>query len=257
MAKAVRKSKTCAQWAAEIRAAHTKTVAAILKLGLTLTAAKKALPHGAFLKMIKSDLPFTATVAQRLMKIATDPKLVDAARAQLLPPAWGTLYELTKLPKETFEQAASSGAIHPKMTRDDVRTINVKTTDITQPSGRTVNVTRSTDSGGSHAVSIFKVTREPMTIVSPRNVTKGDPSRPPLSIVAETKPQSQQAEALDLSVYSDGEVIVSRLEKLVAELKVSVERGDAFFGPSFELRIRTAADQLLSLVSKRRIAAVN
>jgi len=32
MAKAVRKSKTRAQWAAEIRAAHTKSVGAILKL---------------------------------------------------------------------------------------------------------------------------------------------------------------------------------------------------------------------------------
>ena len=123
MAKAIRKSKTRAQWAAEIRAAHTKSVAAILKLGLTLTAAKKALPHGEWLAMIKNDLPFTASVAQRLMKIAADPKLANAARAQLLPPAWGTLYELSKLPSEIFAKAAATGAIHPKMTRDDVRRV--------------------------------------------------------------------------------------------------------------------------------------
>ena len=103
MAKAV--SKTRAHWAAEIRAAHTKSVAAILKLGLTLTAAKQALPHGEWLAMVKTDLPFTATVAQRLMKIAADPKLANAARAQLLPPAWSALYELTKLPEETFAKA--------------------------------------------------------------------------------------------------------------------------------------------------------
>jgi hypothetical protein len=246
MAKAVCKSKTRAQWAAEIRAAHTKSVAAILKLGLTLTAAKKALPHGEFLKMIKSDLPFTATVAQRLMKIATDPKLVDAARAQLLPPAWGTLYELAKLPKGAFEQAASSGAIHPKMTRDDAKAFNLKTVDVTQPS-RTAMFKVTYEDVKIVAPVYVKRTEPVTTIVSPRYVTKDDPSRPSLSIVDESKPQLQQAEAPDL---------VSRLEKLVAELEISVE-DDAFFSSSFELRIRTAADRLLSLVSKRRIAAVN
>ena len=111
--------KTRAQWAAEIRDAHTKTVAAILKLGLTLTAAKKALPHGEFLKMIKSDLPFTASTAQKLMKISADPKLANAARARLLPPAWGTLCKLTKLPQATFEEALKTGTINSGMTRDD------------------------------------------------------------------------------------------------------------------------------------------
>jgi len=52
------------------------------------------------------------------MKIAADPKIANAARAQLLPPAWGALYELTKLPVETFEQAVTSCAIHPGMTRE-------------------------------------------------------------------------------------------------------------------------------------------
>jgi hypothetical protein len=101
MSKIVRNLSTRAQWAARIRAEHRETVGAVLKLGHTLSAAKQALPHGEFLKMIKHDLPFKAATAQRLMKIAADPKIANAAHAQLLPASWCTLYELTKLPKET------------------------------------------------------------------------------------------------------------------------------------------------------------
>jgi hypothetical protein len=122
------KPKTRAQWAAEIRAVHTQTVETILKLGLMLSAAKKALAHGEFLKMIEHDLPFTASVAQRLMKIAADPKIANAARAQLLPSSWTVLYEVSKLPAETFDIATALGKINPKMTRDDVKTIKADVT---------------------------------------------------------------------------------------------------------------------------------
>jgi hypothetical protein len=97
------------------------------------------LDYGEFLKMIEHDLPFTASTAQRLMKIAADPRMTNAARAQLLPSAWGTLYELTKLPTETFEQAAASGAIHPEMTRKDAsRLVNVSITHERRPPVRYV-----------------------------------------------------------------------------------------------------------------------
>jgi hypothetical protein len=116
--------KTRAEWVIEIRAAHTSTVEAILKLGLTLIAAKKDLDqHGEWLNMIAYDLPFTSSVAQRLMKIAADPKIANAARAQLLPASWTALYELAKLPAEMFDAAVALGKIDPKMTRDDVKAI--------------------------------------------------------------------------------------------------------------------------------------
>ena len=75
--------------------------------------------------MIEHDLPFTASTAQRLMKISADPRIANAARAQLLPPAWGTLYELTKVSTEAFEQAAASGVIHSEMTREDAKSLKV------------------------------------------------------------------------------------------------------------------------------------
>lgn len=74
--------KASAQFAMEIRAAHKQSIEAhkqsiegILKISHTLIRAKQTLPHGAFTKMIKRDLPFDASTAQRYLKIASDPRL--------------------------------------------------------------------------------------------------------------------------------------------------------------------------------------
>jgi hypothetical protein len=65
--------------------------------------------------MIKNDLPFAARTAQRLMKIAADPKIRKAAHGSLLPDSWRTVYELSKLPSAEFTQAAQAGSIHSKI----------------------------------------------------------------------------------------------------------------------------------------------
>ena len=123
-ARSIAAPKTRARWAAEICAVHKQTVEGYLKLGHTLIAAKKALPHGQFQAMISSDLPFDASTAQRLMKIARDPRLRKAAPGQLLPASWRVLYEITKLDDASFEQAIVSGTIHRNMTRTDARMIH-------------------------------------------------------------------------------------------------------------------------------------
>lgn len=73
-------------WADQITAAWRKGVGAIFETGRLIAEAKAALPHGAFLAMIGANLPFTASTAQRLMKIAADERLSKAAHVQLLPP---------------------------------------------------------------------------------------------------------------------------------------------------------------------------
>jgi hypothetical protein len=110
--------KNRAEWAAEIcNITHKVTVEAVLQIGRALQAAKDALPHGEFLEMIESDLPFSASVAQRYMRIARDCRLANAATVQLLPTDYSTLYELSKLPDEVFHQSIAEGKIHPGTTR--------------------------------------------------------------------------------------------------------------------------------------------
>jgi Protein of unknown function (DUF3102) len=106
-------------WAARITACWAASREAVFEVGRLLIAAKEALAHGEFGKMIEADLPFSASTAQRLMAIAGDPKLADPAHVQYLPPAWGTLYELTKYSPERFEADLKAGKIRPDMERKE------------------------------------------------------------------------------------------------------------------------------------------
>jgi hypothetical protein len=117
-------AKTAAQWAEEINAAYRQTVESFIKLGRILIAAKDDLDrHGEWERMIAGYLPFDASTAQRFMKIARDTRISNPAHVQLLPNAWGTVYELTKLPTEAFESAVTTGDINPRMTRKEAITL--------------------------------------------------------------------------------------------------------------------------------------
>src|SRR5262245_17881564 len=93
--------QTATEWAVRIRETWRQSVEAIIETGRLLARAKEALAHGEFLAMVE-ELPFEASTAQRLMKIGADGRLANAAHVQHLPPHWGTLYEITKLPDEQF-----------------------------------------------------------------------------------------------------------------------------------------------------------
>ena len=100
-----------------------------------LTARRKADPclHSGYrgsphwLRLIAS-LPFDVSTAQRLVKIGSPDaqKLFEVAHGppqEVLPPSWRTLYELTKLSREQFEDGLAAGIIRPDRERKDVATI--------------------------------------------------------------------------------------------------------------------------------------
>jgi hypothetical protein len=58
--------------------------------------ARKELAHGEFLAMIKNDLPFGEDTAERLIKIAHDPRLSNSAHGRILPPSWRTLFTVSR-----------------------------------------------------------------------------------------------------------------------------------------------------------------
>ncbi len=106
-------------WARRIGAAWGSVLENVLATGRTLVEAKEALPHGEFEAMVAADLPFSARSARMLMTIAQDGRLLNRKHVSVLPPSWGTLYELTKLDDQTFEAAVETGAIRPDMERKD------------------------------------------------------------------------------------------------------------------------------------------
>src|SRR6202021_3030629 len=107
-------------WANPITTCWRASFEGILETGHLLIAAKEALEHGEFGRMIESDLPFKANTAQRLMAISRDEWISNPAHAPLLPPVWSTLYEMTKLDHEQLDKAAADGVIRPEMERREI-----------------------------------------------------------------------------------------------------------------------------------------
>src|SRR5260370_37375543 len=95
-------------WAAKIRAAWQSSINGIIECGQLLIAAKAELGHGEFEVMIENELPFTPSTARRLMIVAEDERI--RAHVHVLPPSWGTLYELTKLDDNEFAAAITDRA---------------------------------------------------------------------------------------------------------------------------------------------------
>jgi N6-adenosine-specific RNA methylase IME4 len=116
-------AKTPAQWAKQITEAWREGVRAIFAVGRLLAKAKDALEHGDWEDMCERRLPFTAGTASRLMAIAADERLSNPAHVPLLPPHWGTLYELTKLDNKEFKARIKDGTIRPDMERRDIAQI--------------------------------------------------------------------------------------------------------------------------------------
>lgn len=110
-------------WAIRISARWRMGVEAIISTGKLLLEAKAALPHGAFGRMLADQLPFKERQAQMLMAIASDARLSNPQYVALLPPSWGTIYDVTRLSDDEFTRAIEAGVIRPDMERKDIERI--------------------------------------------------------------------------------------------------------------------------------------
>jgi N6-adenosine-specific RNA methylase IME4 len=117
-------------YAEQIQMQWQENLVGFLRVGNLLALAKAELPR-LYLKLVREYCPFGPRMAQILVKVAQDPRLhppnIDlnnpkhAKRVSLLPPAVGTLYELTKLDDVTFKQALARGDINPAMKRKEAK----------------------------------------------------------------------------------------------------------------------------------------
>jgi hypothetical protein len=106
---------SAAYWTETISTAWQKTAQGIFDTGTALMRANEELDPQVFQAL---RLPFGARTKQRLMRIAENGVL--ATHVSLLPPSWGTLYELTKIPADVLLVLLEDGSIHPGLERKDV-----------------------------------------------------------------------------------------------------------------------------------------
>jgi hypothetical protein len=124
------------KWAERITDAWQKQVPSIFEVGSLLEAAKAELKHGEWIAMIKSDLPFSRSTTNKLMKIAACDHLRNAEHVPHLPAHWGTLFELTTLTEEQFERGIESGVINTKMQRKHVKALRGDAPTLVKPGPR-------------------------------------------------------------------------------------------------------------------------
>lgn len=125
---AIQSDPTCAaDWAARIRFAYSNTLGSIIAVGRELTAAKGALPHGAFEKMVRGDLPFSEATARKFMAIAAHEALADEILWPALPAAWTLLYEFAhRLTPAQVRQFIAERVIRPEMSAADFGAVLVR-----------------------------------------------------------------------------------------------------------------------------------
>jgi hypothetical protein len=104
------------EWAEIIRAHIGRSVEAVIAAGKHLVAARNDVDHGEWLPLL-GRVGIGERTAQRLMFIANNLQLANPTRVSDLPAAWGTLYELTKLPHDVLEAKIADGTITPETTR--------------------------------------------------------------------------------------------------------------------------------------------
>jgi hypothetical protein len=107
----------------DITATWRKAAESILETGRILLEAKEGpyrLKHGAFEQMVRTKLPFNESTARKLMAIARHPVLSNRSHVNALPPSYGTLYALAKVPNDRLIAHIRDGTINPKLNRNDV-----------------------------------------------------------------------------------------------------------------------------------------
>lgn len=111
---------TSDEWAARIRGHLARTVESIIAAGRDLAEAKASLPHGEWLPML-AKAGVNDSTARKMMAVAGHPVLANQERVHdlPLPPSWGTLYELTKVPEPELTAAIEAGVVRPDMPRKE------------------------------------------------------------------------------------------------------------------------------------------
>jgi hypothetical protein len=212
-----------------IAAARKQCIDLILKTGRKLIAAKDALDHGQFKKMVERKLPIDISTAQLYMRIVRDPDLVKAEHVRLLPPHVGSLAELTRVPRAEREQAFASGRINPTMTRKEARLVRIETSSYSVP----------LDAPGVKKLPGYTVSLDAPTLIRP--VYK---AAEPTAVTAVT-PMYKAADAPSSRVLAS----LAIFERSGADLAMAIERGEFRVDAVFAGRVRAVTDPLLTAIA--------
>jgi hypothetical protein len=101
-----------------IQSSYKKTVEDFLELGAVCRDAADHLSKSEVETLLQSDMPINESTFWKFVTIERDQRLPSIAGS--LPSKFTTIYEVSQLTEEQFEQAVASQKIHPKVRREDI-----------------------------------------------------------------------------------------------------------------------------------------
>jgi hypothetical protein len=122
-ARVTKDQRSCEEHVELICAAWQKGVESIIETGNCIAVAQDEVGRGRFEAEVLPKLPFRRSAAYALMAIASHAVLSDVRHVGHLPPHWGTLDALTRVPQTRLLTAIENGEVHPGMERKDVRAL--------------------------------------------------------------------------------------------------------------------------------------
>jgi hypothetical protein len=112
-------------WISVIKEDYAKTVAAFIKTGRDLIAAKGRLGHGQFASLFDGDrLGFSQRTAELFMQIAEHPFLSNPNNYSILPVTLTALNVLSRLPETELAKARDTKKLNPDMTIVQARSLS-------------------------------------------------------------------------------------------------------------------------------------
>jgi hypothetical protein len=122
-ARVTKDQRSCEEHVELICAAWQKGVESIIETGNCIAVAQDEVGRGRFEAEVLPKLPFRRSAAYALMAIASHAVLSDVQHVGHLPPHWGTLDALTRVPQTRLLTAIENGEVHPGMERKDVKAL--------------------------------------------------------------------------------------------------------------------------------------
>ena len=123
----IKASINVSKMASAITKSWTKTLDALFETGDLITKAKKELTKEE-LSMLIPLLPFSERTAARLCSISSDRRLRSKKMQKKLPSCWSTLYEMTRLNDDEFQDGLARGFISETATREEIVALKGKAT---------------------------------------------------------------------------------------------------------------------------------
>jgi N6-adenosine-specific RNA methylase IME4 len=115
-------ARQIASYIAKINTEWRSAVASIIEVGRLLNEIAERCEHGQYETLIDSGrLPFGVRAAHMIRSIANHQLIPKRKYISFLPPAWGTLYLLSRLDLDEFKHRISDRSIHPALEQGEVR----------------------------------------------------------------------------------------------------------------------------------------